>query len=629
MEMSGAFSAYLLLAVLIWWKVWSTHPSGTGICGCGDPSLFFWAVGWPAHALAHGLDPFYSKAMLYPNGVNLLSNTGVLAIGIPLAPVTWLFGPVATVNVASVLAPTLSATAMYWALRRWVLWKPAAFLGALFYGFSPFVLYSLGNSYLTLSFLAIPPLLLGCLDELLVRQRRSSRSVGAIIGVLLAVQFFVSTEVLLMTVVVTVVGILILGVFALTFARHELLLRISHAGRGIGVALLVSGVLLGFPIWFAVAGPGHLAGAIWSDGYVAEGRNPVAQFWHLLPPPTGGLANLVRIFGWYQGSTPLVEPAYLGAGLIAVAIVGWAIWWRDKLLWFFGTLGLIAAVFSTGSARSSSVLWRPFSNLPLLQNIVPGRFSIYVDLCGAALLALASDHTFSAFNTRRAPDLWSSRPFVVDPARSRHPHRVGPSAPVADPGLQRNRRNRPGGGRLWKGLAWTSGLAVTAIALVPVARAEAPNLPLTVVHIDSPGWFSTVAPHLRGEPVVLTYPFASSGIQSPMVWEAIAGMPYQMVGGGGPGGSLSRTGIEHPGAVVLDSLSEGVTAPPAINQANVDAVRNALRSWGVTMIVIPDQSSLRLSERGRDPGYALQFFTRVLENTPTRQDGAWVWMEGP
>ena len=37
--------------------------------------------------------------MSYPGGVDLLANTSVLALAVPLAPVTWLWGPVASMEI--------------------------------------------------------------------------------------------------------------------------------------------------------------------------------------------------------------------------------------------------------------------------------------------------------------------------------------------------------------------------------------------------------------------------------------------------------------------------------------------------------------------------------------------------
>jgi hypothetical protein len=111
--------------------------------------------------------------MGYPHGVNLLADTEEVGIGVALAPLTWNFGPVATLNVALTLSPTLSALAMFVLIRRWISWMPAAFFGGLLYGFSPFVLMSLTNAHLMLGMAFIPPLVVARLDELFVRQRQA------------------------------------------------------------------------------------------------------------------------------------------------------------------------------------------------------------------------------------------------------------------------------------------------------------------------------------------------------------------------------------------------------------------------------------------------------------------------
>ena len=170
-----AFAAYLAVALVMWWHVWSTHPTTVTTCGCGDTSLFLWFLEWPAYALAHGHDPFYSTALFHPAGIDLLSNTSVLAIGIVLAPVTWLFGPVATMNVASTIGPALSALAMFWLLRRWVRWTPAAFVGGLVFGFSSFVFVNLAGGHLMTGVLVLVPLIVGCLDDHGPLRRRGRR----------------------------------------------------------------------------------------------------------------------------------------------------------------------------------------------------------------------------------------------------------------------------------------------------------------------------------------------------------------------------------------------------------------------------------------------------------------------
>ena len=118
--------------------------------------------------------------MFHPTGINLLDQTSVLGLTVPLIPVTWLFGPVASFNVASTIVPALSALTTFVVLRRWVHWPPAAYIGGLLYGFSPFVLASLEYGHLMTAALMLLPLLLAVLDEILVRQRHSARRAGAV-----------------------------------------------------------------------------------------------------------------------------------------------------------------------------------------------------------------------------------------------------------------------------------------------------------------------------------------------------------------------------------------------------------------------------------------------------------------
>ncbi len=80
---------------VLWWSVWSSHPPVTTTCGCGDAARFLWFFEWPAFALTHGHCLSTRSALFHPAGINLLNDTSVLALGVVLTPVTWLFGPVA------------------------------------------------------------------------------------------------------------------------------------------------------------------------------------------------------------------------------------------------------------------------------------------------------------------------------------------------------------------------------------------------------------------------------------------------------------------------------------------------------------------------------------------------------
>jgi len=60
------------------------------------------------------------------------------------------------------------------------------------------------------------------------------------------------------------------------------------------------------------------------------------------------------------------------------------------------------------------------------------------------------------------------------------------------------------------------------IALVPLALQY--RLPFTTRPVDVPPWFTTVGSTVPTDDVVLTYPYASSGLRAPLTWQAV---PWQ------------------------------------------------------------------------------------------------------
>ena len=141
--------------------------------GWGDPAQQIWFLAWVPHALGSGLDPFLSHAMFAPAGINLVANSSILFPALVASPVTIIFGPIVAFNVLVVLAPATSAFVAYLVFRRYTSFGFGAWLGGLFYGFSPFVLNDLIDGHLHVTTLVFPPLVLLLLDDLVVSQRGS------------------------------------------------------------------------------------------------------------------------------------------------------------------------------------------------------------------------------------------------------------------------------------------------------------------------------------------------------------------------------------------------------------------------------------------------------------------------
>ena len=577
--------AYLALALVVWWNVWSSHPTSTTTCGCGDSALFLWFFAWPAHALAHGLDPLYSTAMSHPGGVNLLANTSELALGVVLAPLTWVFGPVASMNVALTLAPALSALAMFVLARRWVSWQPAAFAAGLLYGFSPLVLVSLSDAHLMLGWAVVPPLVVACLDDLLRGGRRSPVVVGVVLGLLLVVQFFVGTEILLLLGIAGVAAVCLLLAYGL---RHREALRECARRLGVGLATAVgtAGVLLAYPTWFALAGPAHTSGRVWPTLELGlEGTNLRAYLWPT--PVSAGFTLFTHRVGGYQG--PTLSGQYVGIGMAAVAVVGLVVWRRDRRLWFFGAMTAISVVLSLGASRSVWLPWQVVADQPLVQNIIPSRFLVVTYLSLAVMLAVVID------NTRRA-------------LRQRTARNAGERAGVS----------------LDRWIPAAAGVAVAVVGLAPIAAYLAPTVPMVTQPVRPPTWFTAVAPRLPAHQVLLVYPVPFQVIESAMAWQAVGDFPYAMVGGGGPGGVIERAGAERAGADAIARASFSFTGQ-VLHPGDIAATRRALTDWGVTGSVLPDEAGLPAYDMVTSVPYTVAFMTAVTGRAPVRQRGSWVW----
>ncbi|HEV3366750.1 MAG TPA: hypothetical protein VG054_04750 [Acidimicrobiales bacterium] len=580
-----AGAGYLVVSLIVWWHVWTGDPTTVTTCGCGDTSLFTWFLEWPAYALSHGLNPLYSTAMFHPTGVNLLSNTAEVGIGVVLVPVTWLFGPVATLNVALTLSPVLSALAMYVLLRRWVSWAPAAFVGGLLYGFSPFILIALSDAHLMLAMTPIPPLIVACLDELLVRQRRRPVPTGALLGLLVTVQFFIGSEMLVLTIIAAAIGVAF--VVAFNIRRLDVIRgKTRHAAVALASAAATGGVLLAYPVGFALAGPARLAGPVWGPASLISYGGTNLKDYVLPAPPSALAAAFGHRFGGYQG--PMLSGQYFGIALLAVLATGLVIWRHDLRLWLFAAVGAVSVPLSFGLQFHTWTLWRLLVRLPLMDNIIPSRFLLFSYLAAAVMLGLIVDH---------------ARTDIVRLARSRS----------ADGAGTRSRR-----------MGSVVGVAIAAVALVPIAWFDAGGLPFTTRAVVLPPWFRAVAPHLPEHQVVLTLPFPALQ-QSPMSWQAVDSMSYAMVGGGGPNSLSERAGRERAARDYLGALSLGSGESRRITTAEVASMRQALGGWGVTMVVVVDPMGLPTYDQVSLVRTAVTLMTAATGQLPIHQAHAWVW----
>ncbi len=234
---------YLAVAVAMTWDAWSTGAASHMQAGA-DQFTTVWFLRWLPFAVLHGHNPLYTDFGNYPFGVNLLNNTGVPLLGLAAAPVTLLFGPVATFNTLTTLALAGSATAGYCFARRWTEWRPAAFVAGLVYGFSPYQIAESNGGHLNLTFVVLPPLILLAVHEVIMGRARSRRRWGIGLGLLITAQFFISSEILISTLIIGACCV----VAAALIGHRSVRVHLRDALPGGGWALGVAAVLLAYPV---------------------------------------------------------------------------------------------------------------------------------------------------------------------------------------------------------------------------------------------------------------------------------------------------------------------------------------------------------------------------------------------
>ena len=101
-----------------------------------DPNFYIWSWRWWPYAISHGLNPLHSRQIGAPAGLDLSWATTTPAVAVLMAPVTVLFGPIASFNLTLLLAAPFSGWAAFVAARRLTGQFWIALMAGAVYGFS-------------------------------------------------------------------------------------------------------------------------------------------------------------------------------------------------------------------------------------------------------------------------------------------------------------------------------------------------------------------------------------------------------------------------------------------------------------------------------------------------------------
>jgi hypothetical protein len=226
-------------------------------------------------ALIHGHNPLANNFLNAPAGVDLMDNTTMPLVGALGTPITVLFGPIATFNVMLNLALASSAMTFYLMARRLIRWRPAAFVGGLLYGFSPFFAAE-GSAHLFLIVGFVPPLVVLFLDRFFRTNSDPPWLTGLLVGGCFVAQLYISAEVFASMAVMTAIAAALWGIFWLIRRPPVEVSRLMRMGA---CALVVFVLGSGFGIWTALEGPEHINGPAQSTTAIAGlSSDPVGFF---------------------------------------------------------------------------------------------------------------------------------------------------------------------------------------------------------------------------------------------------------------------------------------------------------------------------------------------------------------
>lgn len=374
---------YLIAALLLFGQPLLHGGGHECLCIGTDEGIFAWGLAWWPHALLHGLNPFYTHLLYAPTGFDLALSTMVPGAALILAPITAIAGPLLTFNLAMLLGPVLGAFFAFLLCRALTRAFWPALLGGWLFGFSTYMLGQLlGHLQLTLVFL-VPAIV--HLAVVAFWNEISRRRFVVLLTIALVLQFSFSAEVFV-SMTLFALASLCIG-FALSDAGTRARLRSLLAP--VALAYLVTAVLVSPYIYYALQ-PGGLPILL---GRTNMFSNDLLAFF--VPNQLTALGGLDLLSTSKTFSAGIVEGgAYLGLPLIAMLLIGARAGWRRVEVRVMLVTLLVVLVCSLGGHLhigghdTIPLPWALAHRLPVLGQLLPSRFILYVALIVAVLVAV-------------------------------------------------------------------------------------------------------------------------------------------------------------------------------------------------------------------------------------------------
>ncbi|MET7666582.1 hypothetical protein [Micromonospora luteifusca] len=571
----------LICVVLAGWLTHGLWPDPTGrilALNPEDQTLYEWFLAVDARALLGDFN-LLTDRLNAPDGVNLMANTSVIALGIVFAPVTLLLG--APVTFALLAAANLAGTALAWYLlfHRTLRARPfAAALGGGLCGFGPGMV-SQTNSHLHMTAQWLVPVIVWLVVRLLRAadpgpavpdetgrtrpdgpDRRRMFSSAAGLAAAVTAQVFIGEEVLFLAAVTLLAMAISYAVVDRDLARRALPGFAGGLAIAAGLALLV----LGYPLWFQFAGPQGVADGMFTPAHFSA---DLSSWWTVSPLSVAGSAESARLT-----TGPAEYNTFLGWPLLLLA-VACAIWvGRRRLVFACVVAGLVMGALSLGPevvlGGTKTALPGPYAligGLPVVDGALPMRFALALLPIIATLLVLAVDRALRST------------------------------------------------GRVRRLMPLAVGAALLPIFPTPLPTAERPTVP---EFISGGHWRECVRPGGVLVPVPLPTPKEPWPMRWPTAANAAFGLPEGFfIGPYGRGGTAAMGTYKQPTSALLADVARRGDQPAIGDEQRRQAARDA-DFWGASCVALTDDAP---------HAEALRATLEQLYGPATRLADAWTW----
>jgi len=380
---------YVAISLLVYWPLWPGDPHLMVGCACGDPALQSWFLGYTPWAILHGHNPFFTTYMDYPRGANMASNTLMPLLGVLGYPITAISNAMATFNFLMWLSYPLSALSAFFVVRRLAKSNIAAFYAGLVYGFSPYMLHQ-GYGHLNLIFVPLPPLIFYFVAKILVLQDGHSLRTGLALGLAIGAQFLISTEVDVTAVIIAVLLALLWSLLNWRLLTRD---RVVYVLNALLPGICVAGVLIAYPAFYAIFGSNAVR-APYQNGILNPYRADLIGA--IIPNSLQQFApnSLATIADRLTAGSIFENGSYLGLPMLLAFFIAWIRYFHLRWVRFAGVAALVSWVLSLGPwlvvDTHQTSLRLPFfylAKLPMIFDLLPARFSLYVAFFVAATVA--------------------------------------------------------------------------------------------------------------------------------------------------------------------------------------------------------------------------------------------------